>query len=201
MAHVAPGEDMGCFGRLSHSATAMEYITNQEVAENADAWLDWWEKNKLKSQEEWIADGFRQHGIEIDLPTSAEQTPLLLGLLGDLDTYKSTGVPEHWKYNAFRCLRDSDFDPVRYAISNGPLSEEVERGLLEYGRFQRISAADNAVGILHFRVIRNIDEWSESEIPAMLETEVQFIAYSLVFTPLLLGAGLFAWSFRKRKAP
>jgi hypothetical protein len=38
------------------------------------------------------------------------------------------------------------------------------------------------------------------DVPAMLTPRYQFVAYSLVFTPLLLGAGLFACSLRKGKA-
>jgi len=61
MKHVTPGQSMGCIaGGPCHSASAMQKITNQDVGENADDWLVWWEKNRSKSQEEWIADGFCQ---------------------------------------------------------------------------------------------------------------------------------------------
>lgn len=55
MAHVTDDEDMSCFGRLSHAADAMKHITNQDAGYNADKWLDWWAKNKSKSQLEWLA--------------------------------------------------------------------------------------------------------------------------------------------------
>jgi hypothetical protein len=134
MAHVAEDEDMSCFGRLSHAADAMKYITNQDVGDNADAWHDWWAKNNSKSQIEWLADGFRQRGLDVDVPPSAEQMSALLELLGNSRTDESEGAPEHLKYNAFRCLRESGFEPVQYAISQRSLSEEIERGLLEYAR-------------------------------------------------------------------
>jgi len=195
MAHVTRGEDMGCFGRLCHSATAMCYITNQDLGEDAEAWFDWWVKNKSKSQEEWIADGFRHRGIEIDVPPSADQMPALLKLLGNSDTNESGGIPEYVKYNAFRCLRESDFDPVRYAISNRPFSKDVELGLLEFGRLQRRSATPSGVGVLSLG--KTNDECNGDAIPAMLTPKFQFVAYSLVFTPLFLGAGFLLWSFRK----
>lgn len=198
MAHVTRGESMDCFGRLCHSAGAMRYITNQDAGEDADTWLDWWATNKLKSQDEWIADGFRQRGFEIDLPPSPDQTPALLGLLGNSDTNESAGIAEHMKYNAFRRLRDSDFDPVGYAISNRPLSEDVERGLLEYARRQRFWLRAGGVGILSFG--KTNDEWKGDAVATMLTPKFQFAAYSLVFTPLFLGAGFLAWSFRKRAA-
>lgn len=196
MAHVTRGESMGCFGRPCHSATAMRYITNQDVGDDADAWLDWWVRNKSKSQDEWIADGFRRRGLEIDVPPSADQVPALLGLLGSSATNESASIPEHWEYNAFRCLRDSHFDPVGYAISRRPLSGAVERGLLEYARLQRLWPAAGGVGVLSFG--KTNDECTGDALPAMLTPEFQVVAYSVVFTPLLLGAGFLAWSFRKR---
>ena len=198
MAHVTRGESMDCFGRLCHSASAMRYITNQDAGDDADGWLDWWVKNKSKSQDEWLADGFCQRGFEIDVPPSPDQTPALLGLLGNSDMNESGGIIEHTKYNAFRCLRDSDFDPVRYAISNGPFSADVERGLLEYTRLERLWPTADGVGILSFG--KTDDEYEDYAVPAMLAPKFQFAAYSLVFIPLLLGAGLLAWSFRKRTA-
>lgn len=198
MAHVTPGEDMSCFGRLSHSATAMQYITNQDVGENAGAWLDWWVKNKLKSQDQWIADGFRKRRLEIDVPPSAEQTPNLLQLLGNSDTDESAEI-RALKYNAFRCLRDTDFDPVQHAISHRPFEGDVERGLLEYARLQRRWPAANGVGILPFAE-KTDGEWEAYDVSAMLTPKFQFAAYSLVFTSLLLAAALLAWSFRTRPA-
>jgi len=196
MAHVPRGESMGCFGRLCHSASAMCYITNQDVGEDADAWLDWWVNNSSKSQDQWIADGFRQRGVEVDVPPSADQMPALLRLLGNSDTNESAGIPEYVKHNAFRCLRDSDFDPVRFAISSRRLSPDVEAGLLEYALLQRRSVTASRVGALSFE---NANGKSNSDaIPAMLTPKFQFVAYALVVTPLLLGTGLLAWSFRKR---
>ncbi len=195
MAQVHPGEDMSCFGRLSHSATAMQYITNQDVGEDAGTWLAWWAKNKLKTQEEWIAGGFRQRGFEIDVPSSADQTATLLALLGNSDMEEAVRS-EHLKYNAFRCLRESGFDPVQYAISQQPFSADIERGLVEYARRERRWPAANGLGILPFGETSGYD----GEVPAMLTPKFQVLAYSLIFTPLLLAAALFAWSFRTKTA-
>lgn len=198
MAHVTRGEDMGCFGRLSHSATAMRYITNRDVGEDADRWLDWWGKNKSKSQNEWIADGFRQRGLDIDVPPSSNQAPALLSLLGDADTDSSASVPEYWVFNAFRCLRESDFNPVDYALSERPLPEEVKRGLLEYARLER--RWDNTSGVGNLSFEETDDDGMNDIVPEMLTPKFQFAAYSLVLTPLTLGAGLLAWTFRKGRS-
>lgn len=194
--HVRRGEAMDCFGRLCHSASAMRCITNQDAGEDADAWLDWWTRNKSKSQEEWIADGFRQRGLEVDVPPSPDQTTALLGLLGESNTDSSAAMPGHLQYNAFRCLRDSGFDPVEYALGNQPLPADVERGLLRYAQLECLRPTGNGIGILSFGGTN--DELESVNLPPMLRPEYQFVAYFAVFAPLLVGAGLLARSFRKR---
>jgi hypothetical protein len=197
MAHVKPGTSMGCIGGgPCHSASSMRYITNQDVGEDADAWLDWWEDNKSKSQEEWMADGFRLLGFDIDVPPTAEQTPILLALLGNSETNELRAIPKEMKYNAFRCLRDSGFEPVAFALSHRTVSEEVERGLLEYAKKERHWPARNGVGILSFGQ-KDVDLEGHA-LPAMLEPSFQIRANALVFGPPLLGAALLICSFRKR---
>jgi hypothetical protein len=198
MHHVEPGTGMGCLGgHLCHSATAMQFITNQDAGENADAWLAWWEKNKSKSQEQWIADGFAQRGLSIDVPPAPEQTPIILALLGNSETDESAAVPEQVKYNAFRCLRDSGFEPVGFALSHRTVSGDIERGLLEYTKQYRRCPEAIGVGILLFR--KN-DERGESHWrPELLTLGFRVKAYTLVFAPLALGTALMVWSFRRRK--
>jgi hypothetical protein len=105
---------------------------------------------------------------------------------------------EHLKHNAFRCLRESGFDPVQYAISHPPLSADIERGLLEYAQRERRWPAANGLGILPFG--KTSGEWTREpwEVPAMLTPKFQVLAYLLIFAPLLLAAALFAWSFRAK---
>jgi hypothetical protein len=196
MNHVTPGGSMGCLGgEPCHSATAMRFITNQDVGEDADAWLDWWEKNKSKSQEQWIVDGFAQHGLEIAVPPTRDQTPAILTLLGNPETKESVAIAEHLKYNAFRVLRDSGFDPLRFALSDRPVSADVERGLLEYGKWQRRWPEAFGVGILP---IANHDEGPEEQaLPLLLMPRFRMTAYMLVFAPLVVGIVLTVWPFRK----
>jgi hypothetical protein len=198
MGHVKPGTSMGCLGGdPCHSATAMRYITNQDVGQEADAWLDWWENNKSKTQEEWIADGFAQRGFKIDVPPRPEQIPLALTLLGAIETEDSTDIDRTMKYNAFRCLRDSGFDPMGFALSNRTLSTNAHRGLLEYAKYERRFPEADGVGILPFG---KKDEDGENDFPPeMLTPQFQIAAYSLVFGPLTLGTLLIVWSFRNRK--
>jgi hypothetical protein len=196
--HVEPGAFMGCLGgQPCHSATAMRFITNQDAGETADAWLAWWEKNKSKSQQQWIADGFAQRGVKIDVPPTPEQTPTILALLGNSETNESAAVPQQVRYNAFRCLRDSGFDPVGFALSHRTISGDIERGLLEYGKQFRRYPEAIGVGILPFR--KNDEGGESNRLPELLTLGFQVKANTLVFGPLALGTALMVWSFRKGK--
>ena len=208
MGHVTPGRGMGCLGgNLTHSATAMRFITNQDVGDGADAWLDWWHKNKSKSQEQWIAEGFARNGFKIDVPPTPEQVPLLLTLLGkettvDQEEKRFNASPDgpmpigkHTKYNAFRCLRDSGFDPIGFALSHRTISTSIERGLSEYAKHERYWPEAIGVGILPFG--KKVEE--EDAMPPLVKPKFQITAYTLIFAPLVLGSALVAWSFRRRK--
>jgi hypothetical protein len=198
MNHVKPGTSMGCLGGdPCHSATAMQFITNQDVGKEADAWLDWWKKNRAKSQEEWIADGFAQRGVKIDVPPTDEQVRAVLTLLGKSEASESAAIPRQVSYNAFRYLRDTGFDPVAFVLSHRPISGAIERGLVEYGKWQRFYPEAIGVGALPF--FKNDDTPADNRIPAMLTAEFQSMAYTLVFAPLALGSVLMVCSFRKRR--
>lgn len=195
-AHVKPGTTMDCFGALCHSASSMQYISNQDVGGDADAWLAWWAENRSKSQEAWITDGFRTRGFEIDVPPTAGQIPVLLEVLGNTETNELTAIPVEMKHNAFRCLRDSGFEPVAYALSNRSDSAEVERGLKEYARRERQWPSSSGVGVLPFGT--KIDDWNGMQLPTMLTTRFQITAHALVFGPVLIGLAMLICSFRRK---
>lgn len=198
MSHVKPGTTMGCMDSPCHSASSMRYITNQDVGEDADAWLGWWQKNKFKTQEEWIADGFHHCGFEIDVPPTPEQMPALLALLGSSETNALKAIRAEVKYNAFRCLRDSGFDPVAFALSNRIVTAEIKRGLLEYAKEQRLWASVSDVGILPFG--QKHDDWKHIALPVVLTPRFRLTANALVFGLPLIGVALLLCSTRKRKA-
>jgi hypothetical protein len=195
MGRVKPGTQMGCFGSPCHSATAMQFITNQDVGDDADAWLAWWEKNRSKSQLQWIADGFAQSGLEIDVPPAPEQTTTVLELLGQ-PTPDGFDTSKHLKYNAFRCLRDTGFDAIGFALSDRTLSEAAKRGLLEYAKQLRRYPEDDGVGILP---LQPDDEDNECHWTIELLTRrFQIKAYAFIIAPLALGMAMVAWSLRRR---
>jgi len=199
MARVKPGESMDCMGYPCHSATVMRCITNQDVGDDADAWLAWWEVNKAKSQEEWMIDGFRKYDIDPSIPPSSRNIVSLLELLGNSETDEASAVPWHVKYNAFRWLRDSDFDPVAFAVANmaDSISEKTKRGLLEYQKRERRWPKVSRVGILPFG--REQTDYSQWAVLSLLTPRFRWTAYAVTFLPMLAGVCLIAWSFRRAK--
>jgi hypothetical protein len=194
MTHVRPGKTMNCLGAdLFHSATAMRLITNQNAGEDADVWLDWWRKNSSKSQLQWIADGFQQQGIQISTPPKPAQIPALLTLLGTAENDDSSTSYSHLKYNAFRCLRDSGFEPVEFTLANRTRTAEVERGLFKYVRREHRMPAATRLGILPF--VKTAEDETNDHAPEFLTPKFQAIAYALIFGPLLTGVALTLWSF------
>lgn len=129
-----------------HRDGALALITNHNVPtveDQSTAWLGWWELNRNRTQEEWIQAGFAENDIPIALPPSPNDWPRLLTILGAVAGPKlSRGgkaeqefvFPAHLRYNAYRWLRDSGFDPVKYAVFERAttLTGEHLGGLLEY---------------------------------------------------------------------
>ena len=183
-------------GGLCHSATAMRHITNQDAGDDANGWLKWWSENHRKSQLEWIADGFRLRGYEVDVPPKPQDVPTLLAALGTVESDEDPDLPRAMKYNAMRCLRDSGFEPVAFALANRPVSREVERGLLEYAKRQRSWWTESRVGILPLGEER--DEWQDGDyaLPVLLTPRFLITANGLVFGPLVLSAVLLIWSLK-----
>ena len=85
MAHVKPGASMGCLGGQPCSLGYRHAVHHEpgrwrrrrRMAEMVGTRIE------SKSQEEWIADGFRHRGFDVDVPPKTEQTPTLLALLGN----------------------------------------------------------------------------------------------------------------------
>jgi hypothetical protein len=195
MNRTRPDTDMSCFGTYTHSATAMRYLTNQDAGEDGKDWLAWWEDNKNKSQTEWIREGFKQHGVAVDTRPSTEQTELLLGLLGRSETDEEDAIPAYVRYNAFRWLRDSGFQPVAHVISQEDLSAQRAAGMLEYERFLEHWPSACNVGILRLEVDQH--DQLNYEIP-LLTTRFQIGAHLAIWLPIIVGICLVAWSLRKR---
>jgi hypothetical protein len=159
LARLRPGDDISsCF--VGHQDTAFTTITNQNVGEEAAAWLEWCESNQNKSQEEWIQDGFATADIHVSLPPTKADVIPLLELLGEEDVGDTWGYSSSLKYNAFRWLRDSDFDfdPVEFvfAHSTDAAEPQIQAGLLEYRKHERRHPNRETAGLLYFG---NVTDW------------------------------------------
>lgn len=138
--------------------TALALMTNQRVS----SWGDWLTTNGDRSQEEWIRDGFLEYGVTVHLPPTPDDAGTLLTLLGQqsenerceghADESDSDTVPGHIQYNAFRWLRDSGFQPRRFAALNGDLSLESTkaRGILRYSEWHIGYPENDGLGVLAF---------------------------------------------------
>jgi hypothetical protein len=116
--------------------------------------------------------------------------------LANSETNQLHAVPKEMRYNAFRCLRDSGFDAVAFALSNRTVSAEIERGLLEYGKMERLWPSAGGVGILPFG--KHDDDWKGIALPAMLQTRFRITANVLAFGLPLIGLGMLVFTFKRR---
>lgn len=195
MARVKPGDSMSCAAPLNHSAASMRYITNQNAGEDADGWLAWWQANRDKTQREWIADGFRQRGLRLDVPLRPAQTKALLELLGKPGA--SGDKDDFLRYNAFRWLRDSGFEAVEYALSGERLSKDVKAGLREYAHREASFPRISGLGELAI----SPQEPSQAARAAILLPRYQRLFQLLIWGPIVLGVALMCWSLRKAVRP
>jgi hypothetical protein len=189
MADARPGTPFGgC--QLGHREVAMQYLTNQDAGEEAEGWLSWWEVNKSKTQEQWIADGFKKYGVVAAIPPTLQQKTKLLELLHDPNSEEAVQIPEYLKYNAFRWVRDSGFDAVEFVLANKNLSAAVEKGLIEYSRRQRHLPIVSGVGVLAFA-----ERETEGPIPRMLDPRFQVGVHALIWLLFFIGPSLVILSF------
>lgn len=198
MEHTRPEDDISsCTG--GHRDLAFRMITNQYVGEDAKAWLGWWEKNKSKSQVEWIRDGFAAFGVTVSSALSPSDVTSLLILVGKTSTHGSDRIPPFVRYNALRFLRDSGFSPVEFIISttNHPLDAGVKAGLIEYFQGERAWPKSDRVGSIrsHDGPDTHFDHRLVAALDPILKTTVHA---SLMGLPCL-GVALIIWTRRKQK--
>jgi len=199
MSHTHADDDISsCMA--GHRDNAFRMISNHDLGEDAAAWLRWWSENKSKSQVEWIRDGFAVHGVIVNIPPEPSDAEPLLRLLGNTSTNESDQIHDFLKYNAFRWLRDSDFNPVAFAISNVTDSTEptVKAGLLEYLERERAYPKRDRVGVLVSA--EEVDPFSDYDLlPPMADPRFKAAACALLIGLPALGLLLLGLSFVKRK--
>ncbi len=193
--HIRPNEPISdC--TAGHKDTALRQMTNQDAGNTAEAWLAWWERNKSKSQKDWIRDGFRERGLELENPPTKSNIVALLKLTPYQDEEKC-GAPSYVQYNAFRWLRDSDFDPSTFTVDDLSSKDgnDVLQGLIRFSRLTGVYPKDDGVGVLDLG--NPLERYFYP--PAMSTPGFQLLANAIIFLPLCTGLFLFWISFRMRK--
>jgi hypothetical protein len=195
MDHTRPDDEIhDC--TAGHKAHELRRLTNQDAGNTATAWLAWWEQNKLQSQEDWIRKGFRKYDLELHSPLTQANTIALLKLVPRTEEGKG-GSPDYIQYNAFRWLRDSDFDLGKFAVKDIPTKDAdlVFQGLLRFASLSAEYPKCDGFGVLKLgEPLRQIGEHDHE--PMWVTTPYQILANTIVFIPLCTGALLLWLSFR-----
>ena len=187
-----------------HRASSFCKITNQDLGTEGKGWLQWWAENKSKSQIEWIQDGFAKYDVKVSVPPSDADIIPLLQLLGNMNEQEGKNgrnvqeIPDFIKYNAFRWLRDSDFNPIQFMLSDesATLDPIAKEGLLQYYQYERRFPSQEAIGQLYFNGNSHSED-DDSMMPTLLTLHFRMKIYAKIVIPLLLGIGLIVWTFRK----
>ena len=208
MDKAAAGAELDDCGNVGHKDSALRYITNQDPVSSKKtncekAWLEWWAQNKNKSQLEWIQKGFESYNVKVSMAPSKKEQEALLILLGNTRKNKDKihdMIPNYVKYNAFRWLRDSGFNPVDYAIKNvnKSTSKDVIKGLYEYQKLYEIYPKGDYVGIIPFSDNER-DNYDDYPRPNYSKLGVKIIIYCIMILPIVLGIFSLVWSIRKKK--
>ena len=175
--------------------TALMFMTNHYEK----SWINWLNANRHKTQEKWIQSGFAKIAVKVHLPPTPADIKPLLRLLGQeswnvlwrgpKNKDNKEAVPSYIKYNAFRWLRDSGFDPLKYSLEHTAIPEDIKSGLLHYDDWNKMFPKKNAVGILF--IAENSSPPEEPFLieppPLILEARFTAVVYMLIILPFIGG--------------
>ena len=188
--------------------TALMFMANRYEK----SWGEWLDNNKNRAQEEWIQNGFNKVGINVHIPPSSEDVEPLLKLMGQKtwdvlfggpkDEKKTPeAVPSYIKYNAFRWLRDSGFDPLKYVLDHPSIQEDIKLGLMQYKQWNDLFPKRNGVGILFATENKKGDDDDGLRPPPITQAKYIALVYFLIILPFIVGGLLimFPRNNKKRK--
>jgi hypothetical protein len=146
MERMGPADRRSC--RTEHRVDAMRTIANRGFSVGAEC-MAWWDENKTRPQETWIREGFAEYGVDLQTPLTTDNTIALLKLVGSFDLSKKD-PPKYIHYNAFRWLRDSDFDAGDFPVGDVPREElaAVVKGLVKYAAMEAEAPKRHLLGVL-----------------------------------------------------
>jgi hypothetical protein len=135
-----------------HVLEALQAITNHDAGRNAEDWRPWYEKNKDKTQKQWIKDGFVEHGFPVsDPPDDAFVTALIRA---SDPKYQ----PHYLQTNALRILRIVPSDTVVRLTKAMSLSTESAP------RTATVAALERVDGTARLQVLRELTKDSDLDV-------------------------------------
>lgn len=181
-----------------------EYALSLMANRQAASWSQWTDANHHRSQEEWIQDGFRDYGVTVHLPPTPDDSLPLLRLLGRTGwntlwrgtrgTNAPGTVPTYVHYNAYRWLRDSGFEPGKFASSNATvvLDPVITAGLLKYSQWCATYPGRDGLGVLAFGGAR----WPDWDIVSRGIISKPWVALcaEILIPSCIIGGALLVWS-------
>ena len=96
----------GAIDTRFHVLDALQAITNHDAGRNAEDWRPWYETNRAKTQQQWITEGFAQHGFPVSDPPDGG---FVTSLIRASDPKYQ---PRYLQTNALRTLRTVPSDTV-----------------------------------------------------------------------------------------
>jgi hypothetical protein len=185
---------------------ALALMTNRHV----DSWARWTDANRHRSQEEWIKDGFLDYGVTVHLPPAPDDTLALLRLLGRKswnflwagpDGKKTPdSVPSYIHYNAYRWLRDSQFDPIQFATSNTTAAQEpdIATGLLNFSQWHAAYPGRDGTGVL--TLLKPTPRDSNFDLPPRIAKPGFLLTVNAIIAAFIISGATLLWRFTKRNA-
>lgn len=145
----------GLYGAIDtrfHVLDALQEITNHDAGRNAEDWRQWYQENEAKTQEQWIKEGFVDHGFPVsDPPDDAFVTALI-------QASNPKYQPRYLEVNALRILRRVPSDNVVRLAK--PLSVSKESAV----RRATIAALEIVDGTGRLDVLRNLTKDSDVDV-------------------------------------
>jgi hypothetical protein len=196
----------GSFRHCGCTDYALALMANRHSA----SWAQWTDANRERSQEEWIRDGFLEYGVTAHLPPTSADTLPLLRLLGreswnvlwggPQGTNAPDAVPSYIHYNAYRWLRDSGFEPGKFAASNATVTAQTEiiAGLLRYSQWKSAYPGHDGLGVLAFG--KASESSSDFDMRPVISMPWVVVGVDCFIAACMIGGAVLVWRFTKRTA-
>jgi hypothetical protein len=135
-----------------HVLDALQSITNHDAGRNAEDWRSWYEKNKDKTQAQWIKDGFVEHGFPVSEPPDDAFVTALIRASNP--KYQL----QYLQINALRILRTVPSDTVVRLTKESSVSTESAI------RRATVAALECVDGTGRLRVLRELTKDSDVDV-------------------------------------